>query len=60
MTIQEKIKQSGLTLSYIAKHSGINKSTVGRIASGKIYAPRKKTTEAIEAVIHIVSKEAKE
>ena len=57
MTIQEKIKQSGLSLYYIAKNSKINKSTVGRIASGKIYAPRKETTEAIETVIYIASKQ---
>lgn len=59
MNLKEKIIKSGLTAAYISRESGINKGTISRIISGETYAPKKTTTEAIEAVINIASKQGK-
>jgi len=59
MKLKDKIIKSGLSNYYIAQHSGINKSTVGRIRSGIIRYPRDETAEAIEKAIKNHSKQQK-
>jgi len=57
MNLKDKIIKSGLKAADISRESGVDKGTISRILSGETYAPKRSTTEKIEAVINIVSKQ---